>query len=165
MNRYPGSASISVRTGIAAGLIGYKSIKLLIGDNASYPALRIFHITLVSRNDMDMQVSDGLTCGSANIDPDIVAIGVVLVVTDLLAFRNQPPQIHKFLIIDVKITGEMAVRNNQEMSFAGGMTIPGSESILALNNQAPARFLYTETAVFTCRHRCSCFTHRVITPI
>jgi hypothetical protein len=134
--------------GLLPALIGLETIQFFIGDDASYPTPGIFHIALVTRNDVDMQVMDGLACGCSDIDTDIVTIGVILFVTDLFGPGNKSPEVHQFFIVDIEITGKMTIGNDQEMPLAGRMAIPGSEAILTLDNQAPARLVYTKTALF-----------------
>ena len=43
-----------------------------------HPAPRIVDIAVVSGDDVDVQVKDGLTRGCSGVDTDVVAVGAVL---------------------------------------------------------------------------------------
>ncbi|MFZ4700433.1 MAG: hypothetical protein ACOYMG_10300 [Candidatus Methylumidiphilus sp.] len=59
----------------AFGLSGWLGpVGGFVGENPPYPATRIGYVTAVAGNQVDMQMKDSLTGGSAFVDADVIAI-------------------------------------------------------------------------------------------
>jgi len=87
-----------------------------------------------------MQVMDRLSCCGTDIDADIVSVRIMILITDFLTACNQLPQINQLVIIDIEITGKVAVRYDKEMARAGRVQIISRKTILTLGNHASTRF-------------------------
>jgi hypothetical protein len=92
-------------------------------------AFWIHHITFSARDDVDVSVGNGLTCGCAIIDPDIEAIGGKTFLEDVPDLRDLGPQFGLFRFTQVKDAGYMAPGNDQRMSFGDRKPIEEGKSI------------------------------------
>ena len=88
---------------------------------------------------MDVQMMDGLACRRTDIDADIVTVRIMVLITDFLGTGDQLPQVNKLVIIDVEVTGKVAMWYNKEMARAGRMEIICCEAILTLGDNASTR--------------------------
>ena len=78
----------------------------LVWDDVTYPTTWIINITHEARNDMQVQVRNGLTSGRSNVDSDVKAIGAMVLLDStfrdvdacqelgLFSLRGFEPRIH-----------------------------------------------------------------------
>jgi hypothetical protein len=92
-------------------------------------------VTCIARNQMYVQMIDGLASSAAVIDADIETDGGILFENA----RAEPGQgLHQFLLFfggRIKPGGYMATRNEQSMSLCYGISIPHAIDVLAHINE------------------------------
>jgi hypothetical protein len=67
----------------AAGGRALGQVVPLRGDHVAHPSPGVGHVTGVARDDVDVEVLDGLPCGRSGVEADVVAIGATFGVESL----------------------------------------------------------------------------------
>ena len=83
----------------------------------THAAARIFHVTRASRNDMQVQVRDGLPGRRAAIDAEIEAVGSEPVLDELAHRRNGTEQGRAFFVGCIEPGGYVPIRHDEDMPF------------------------------------------------
>ena len=111
------SASVRIR------FLLLRRIILLTWNHAANTALGVGYVALVSWDDVHVAVEDRLPRSLANIDADVVAIGVVTLVN--LLHHIFLHHIHRllFMVCQVSIGSHVTLRNNQRMTGRYRITI------------------------------------------
>ncbi len=73
---------------------------------------------------MDMQVMNGLPGPLADVDADIVTIGVVFFLDNIPPPGNQRPEFFAFVFPRFKIIGEMPIGDDEKMTLTDRVAIP-----------------------------------------
>jgi hypothetical protein len=94
------------------------------GDDMPYAATWIRHVADVARNDVDMQVEYGLTRGWADVDADVVAVGLVLRLNHRLGHFDGAHQLALFVQIRLKPVGDMPPGDQQRVTGRDWKGIP-----------------------------------------
>ncbi len=81
----------------------------------THAAARIFHVTRASRNDMQVQVRDGLPGRRAAIDAEIEAVGSEPVLDELAHRRNGTEQSRALFLSRVEPGGNVPMRHDEDM--------------------------------------------------
>ena len=92
-----------------------------------YPAARVRHITAVTRNDMDMQVPDGLPGGRTGVEADVIAVRLQLRVEPALDLVDQGQDVGPLSVSSLPPGSYHASRHHQRMSRADWETIGNDE--------------------------------------
>ena len=79
----------------------------------AYAPLRIFDITLVAWNEVNMDMEDTLTCRRSYVNADIVTIRLEFLVQSPALLSDQPHAGIDFFWRQVEKAGHMATRDNQ----------------------------------------------------
>lgn len=91
-------------------------IRLPARYDAAHAAARMFDIVQITRNQVDMRVQDGLARRSADIHADVVAGRRMAFIQHGLCLPEQRQQCLLLLSGEIKETGDMAKRDEQEVA-------------------------------------------------
>jgi len=91
-------------------------IVALAGDNIPYAPGRIFDIAIIPGNQVNVDVHHRLTCGGADIDPDIVAEGSVRVVVVGFQLVHEPKDRAHFRLSQVEEGPDVPVRTDEQVA-------------------------------------------------
>jgi len=83
---------------------------------------------------MYMQMRNGLACRFADIDPDIVTIGVVLPVDDGFHFIDQRPDGRFFFCCCLKVFADVPAGNHQAMAGIDRVTVKMGKCQVVFDN-------------------------------
>ena len=83
-----------------------------------HPPLGVLDITLIARNEVNMDMEDALPGGRSHVDPDIVAIRLEFLVQSHALLGDQPHAGIDLFGRQVEKAGYMAARDNQGMAGA-----------------------------------------------
>lgn len=88
-----------------------------------YSPLGILNITLVARNDVNMHMQDTLPCRRPNINADIIAIRLELLINELFFFLNQLHTGAHLFKCQLEKAGNMTLRDDNRMPWARRVSI------------------------------------------
>jgi hypothetical protein len=109
-------------------------VDALFWNNSPHTALRLVHISLVARDQMDVNVHDGLASRLANVHTNVEASRLQLRVEPCLGSVHQLECRIEFLLGESEEIRNMAEWNDQQMTFADGVAVIASEAELVLEN-------------------------------
>ena len=95
------------------GAVALGGVEALAGDDVADAAPWVGYVAAVARDEVDVQVEDGLACGFADVDADVEAVGVVA------AARSSRPW---------SMAAVMAARSSVEASNQVGTCLRGTIS-------------------------------------
>src|SRR5512139_1020817 len=84
----------------------------LVRQHPPHPAARVFLVAAITRDQVDVQVRHALAAGLAVVDADVVAVGLVMAVDDVLGARQRLQQRGLLGFGGVEQGGEMAARDD-----------------------------------------------------
>ena len=120
------------------------------GDDAAHAAFGVFYIALVSWDYVDMKVVNGLPGPMANVDADVIAIGIVFFFDYFLPGFDKPPELIALLVVNVKVVGEVAVGDDEKVTVVDRVSVPSCEAEFA-GYHYPFRVLFTKSTGFLIR--------------
>ncbi len=94
------------------------------------PAAWIRHVTAPARNDVDVQVRDGLPGGVTQVDADVEAIGTPLRADDATDCLDRTEERSAFLGRRIEPGGDVPIRNDQRVALGNREAIPEREDVL-----------------------------------
>lgn len=95
------------------------------------PTSRIFDVVLVSRDQMNVKVRDGLAGGLADVDADVEAVGEVFGRDGFFGDRERAQKLALFLPRSVEPRGDVALRDDESVAITDGVGVPEAENVLA----------------------------------
>src|SRR3569623_144138 len=95
----------------------------LVRQHPAHAAARIFLVAAVARDEMDVQVRNGLTAGRTVVDADVVAVGLVVLVEDVLRLRQHPEQRSLLGFGGLEQRGDVTARNDHRMPERDGKPV------------------------------------------
>ncbi len=104
------------------------------------------HVPGVARDDVDVQVKDGLARRGANVDADVVTIRAVPLVDGSSGDVDRTHQLDSLLRGRGEPVGHVSTRDEQSMPFAHRKRVPQADNVLARIEQ-PIRGQAAEGAV------------------
>ncbi len=87
-------------------------------DHPPHPSSVVSTIPLVAGDDMDMEMRDGLPCHLPDVDPNVIAIGMVAGIQELLCPVDNVQDRDLLIPGGLEIIGEMPFRDDQQVSPA-----------------------------------------------
>src|SRR5512135_2054569 len=104
----------------------------LLGYHMSYAPLGIFNVPFVAGDDVNMDMENALPGRWSDIDADIVAVWMKLLVKTFLFFFDEAHASGHFFRRQVKEAGDMPTWDNQGMPRTRRVGVTGTESKLML---------------------------------
>jgi hypothetical protein len=104
--------------------MGLGGVAALAGDDVPDAAPWVGYVAAVARDEVDVQVEDGLACGFADVDADVEAVGVVAAGEELSALVDGGCYGGSLLCRGVEPGRDVPPRDDQQVAFAHGEGIP-----------------------------------------
>ena len=93
---------------------GLGKVVALVGDDIADTAAWIGDVTVISRNDVDVEVVHGLAGGRARVETDVESVGSVLLVDRIAHSIDKSEDIGSFLGSRLPPIGELSPCDDQE---------------------------------------------------
>ena len=106
------SASCGERAGSLFEVVAFA------GEEVPYAAARVIDVAAVARDDVDVEVHDGLTGSFPGIDADVVAVGVELLIDLLLDDIDELEEGRALVGCGVEPSGDEAARDDEGVAGA-----------------------------------------------
>lgn len=103
-------------------------IPLFLGYHAAYSAFGVFDITFVAGDKVHVDVEDGLSCCGADVDANVVAVGVVALVQCLLYGLQHKVHVGTLGGGEVEVTGNMTLGYDE--------SVPGRNRVSVVKGDA-----------------------------
>lgn len=107
-----------------------RSITLFSGDDSPDTTFWFWCVTRVARDEMDMDVGNGLPGGIANIDTDIKSVWMIMLLQIFLAFIDHCPKELLFFRGQIKVAGKVPPGNNQCVPRSNRKRVQNGATIL-----------------------------------
>ena len=91
-----------------------------MADAASW----VGHVAEVARDDVDVQVEDGLACRLADVDADVEAVGPVALLDDGLCFVDGSSESGLLVLRGLEPGGDVPPRDDEEVAGRDGEGVP-----------------------------------------
>ena len=104
-----------------------RQVVALARDDMPHAAARVRHITAVTRDDVDMQVSDSLPGGRAGVEADVIAVGLQLGVEPTLDLVDESEDVRPLIVSSLPPGSDHASRHHEGMSRADREAIGNDE--------------------------------------
>jgi len=95
----------------------------MTGHQVAYAPLMHFVITLITRDDMNMQVHYRLSCHLPGIYPYIITIRMIFLIQNIFDLLQQTEYVNYFFFSGGKKIGEVAFGHHQSMSGVYRITV------------------------------------------
>ena len=118
----------------------------LIGNHMPYAPLGIINITLIAGNDVDMDMKNTLPGRSPDINADVVAVGLKLLVQQPAFLGNQCHTGVDLFGHQIEKAGDMSARDDQRMTRAHRVAIARAER-KCVTQRHPAHILTKQARV------------------
>lgn len=102
-------------------------ILLLLRYHSPYAAAGVLHVSLVARDEVDVDVVDRLARCAADVDPDVVALGMMLLVECILGLPEHSIDGQPLAGGKIKVTGHMTPRNHERVALGDGVLVEDGE--------------------------------------
>ncbi len=109
------------------------------------PSLRPWMVSKVARNQVEVDVVDALSSRRTHVDADVVSVGVVLILKDLLFQLEQVETGSGFIGTEFEKTRAVSKRNDERVARADRVTVPRGVGELIPIGHAPRSAEQTRT--------------------
>lgn len=98
-------------------------IFLFVRYYSSHSTLGILHVSLVTRDNMHVNMKDRLPCGFVDVDTNIVTIGMISLVNFPLYILKHYIHCFSLMVSEVEVRCNMTFGDNQCMTWRNRITI------------------------------------------
>ena len=120
-------------------------------QHTAHPACRIWHITPIAGNQMDMDMHPRLPCGLSDIHPDVVSVGRMLGAYELVSPAKKLENRDLFLRCHFEEVRHVTLRNRYDVARTQRMVVRAHIGQFVLGQDGCGR---AELAFLTLFHRC-----------
>ena len=101
----------------------YELVFLFTRNHPSHAAFRIWDIALIPRNNMHVAMKDRLTSGFADVNTDIISIGMETLVNFLLYILQHHVHCLALVVGKIKVGGDVPLGNDERMTGRDGIAV------------------------------------------
>jgi len=106
------------------------------GDDVADAAAGVGHVAFVARDEVEVEVEDGLASGPSDVQADVVAVGVVAVGHEVAGPVEGGEDGRALLVARVEPGGDVAPGDDEEMAGGHGEGVPEGASALVFEGDA-----------------------------